>query len=403
MNTTKTPKVILKPGREKSIVKKHPWLFSGAIHKTEGDPQPGDTVMAVSSKGEFLAYCAYSPHSQIRIRAWSWDEKEQINKAFFEAKIENAIKLRQSIGLLSNTDLNNCCRLINSESDGLPGIIADLYDKTVVIQFLTVGAEKWKDVITDVINDKLNPVCIYERSDVDERILEGLERKKGLLRGVEPEGKLTINENGLKILIDIKDGHKTGFYLDQRDNRNLIRDYSAGRDVLNCFSYTGGFTLNALAGGANHVTSVDSSGKSLETAKENVKLNGLDESKCSFVEADVFKLLRQYRDDNRLFDMIVLDPPKFASGTGKLETALRGYKDINMIALKILKPGGILFTFSCSGGVTDEMFQRAVAWASLDAECRASIIKKMTQGADHPVALNFPESFYLKGLVVYKS
>jgi 23S rRNA (cytosine1962-C5)-methyltransferase len=238
---------------------------------------------------------------------------------------------------------------------------------------------------------------------VDERILEGLERKKGLLRGVEPEGKLTINENGLKILIDIKDGHKTGFYLDQRDNRNLIRDYSAGRDVLNCFSYTGGFTLNALAGGANHVTSVDSSGKSLETAKENVKLNGLDESKCSFVEADVFKLLRQYRDDNRLFDMIVLDPPKFASGTGKLETALRGYKDINMIALKILKPGGILFTFSCSGGVTDEMFQRAVAWASLDAECRASIIKKMTQGADHPVALNFPESFYLKGLVVYKS
>ncbi|MCE1248962.1 MAG: class I SAM-dependent rRNA methyltransferase [Firmicutes bacterium] len=399
----KNSQIILKPGREKNLLKKHPWVFSGGIQKVNGDPMPGDTVTAVSSKGEFTAYCAFSPQSQIRLRVWSWNEKDKINEGFFDEKIRTAIALRKNLGLFSDPTINNSCRVINSESDGLPGIIADLYNRHIVVQFLTTGAEKWKDVICRVLYKQLDPICFYERSDSDERLLEGLKKRNGLISGNGPSKTVEIVENGIKMLVDIKEGHKTGFYIDQRNNRRLIRDFAAGKDVLNCFSYTGGFSLNAAAGGAKHIVSADASKKVLETAAANVALNGFSPDKFTFVESDVFKLLRQYKEEERYFDLIVLDPPKFVSGTAKLETALRGYKDLNLQALRILKPGGVLFTFSCSGSVTDEMFQKATAWAALDAECSASVIGKMIQGPDHPVLLSFPESSYLKGLVLYKS
>jgi len=397
--------VILKPGKEKPLTKKHPWVFSGAIDRISpatsqksSDVAMGETVMIKSAQGQFLAWAGYSPMSKIRMRVWSWNEGDKIDPAFFKKKFTSAIERREALGLPNKQ--SNACRLINAESDGIPGLIVDQYNDVLVMQCLTAGVEYWKQIWAEILMDLTGAKSVYERSDADVRQMEGLEQRNGLLRGKEVEGVVKIKENGLKFLVDIFNGHKTGFYLDQRENREILKQFSKGREVLNCFCYTGGFSVYAMAGGAKSVTSVDSSADAIDLAKQNMALNKLPEKKCKWVCADVFQILREYDNAGEKFDLIILDPPKFAASQSQIEGALRGYKDINRLAFQLLKPNGILFTFSCSGGVTESDFQRAVAWGALDAGKEVKIIKRLSQAGDHPVALNFPEAGYLKGFVI---
>lgn len=388
--------VILKASREKSLVRRHPWVFSGAIGKTGGRPDSGGTVDILSSDGKWLARGAYSPESQIRVRVWTFDPEEEISPGFFGLRLRQAMQSRRTIGIEQTT---NAFRLVNSESDGLPGLIVDRYDGFLVCQFLSAGAERWKDAIVSELQRLTPCMGIYERSDADVRLKEGLLPSAGCLSGDEPPEVLEIHEHGCTYLVDIRHGHKTGFYLDQRDNRACVARYASGREVLNCFSYTGAFSVASLKGGATHAVNVDSSGSALELASRNAAINGIDMGSMENVETDVFTLLRRYRDAGRQFDMVVLDPPKFAESRGQIVRASRGYKDINLLALKILRPGGILFTFSCSGLMERDLFQKIVSDAALDAGREAGIIHWLTQSSDHPVSLNFPEAGYLKGLV----
>ncbi len=390
------PSLILKPGREKSVLRRHPWIFSGAVQRVDGEIVSGGTVDVLSSKGDFLARASYSPQSQIRARVWTFDD-EPVDKDFFRRQIKSAIHARDTWHLTPDT---SALRLIYAESDGIPGLIVDRYADVLVLQSLTAGSEYWKETIADILLEETGLQTIYERSDVDVRELEGLSPQVGFLRGTISNSRITISEYGLKFIVDVEHGHKTGFYLDQRVNRRRVGRLARDRDVLNCFCYTGGFTVHALAGGAKSVASADSSADALALGRENVSLNGLPESE--WIEADVFQLLRKFRDQNRSFDMIVLDPPKFASTVAQVEKAARGYKDINLLAFKLLRPNGILVTFSCSGGVDAYLFQKIVAGAALDAGADAQIIERLSQSPDHPVALNFPEGTYLKGLVCLK-
>ncbi len=390
-------KIILKPGREKSLLRKHPWVFSGAIEKIIGNPQIGENVEVFSSKNIWLGRGAFSPQSQIRVRIWTFNESKNIDNTFFEKRIKSAVELR-NLQFDKNT---NAYRIINSESDGLPGLILDKYSDYLVCQFLSAGSELWKTEIIEAIKNVISAKGIYERSDVDVRKKEGLEIRLGNLFGEEPPDFIEIFENGIKFFVDIKKGHKTGFYLDQRDNRQLIVEYSDNKKVLNCFSYSGGFSLYALRAGAESVTNIDSSSEALKLILKNIEINSLPIKKNINVEGDVFKLLRKYRDENNLFDLIILDPPKFIESKANVEKASRGYKDINMLAFKILNKGGILFTFSCSGLMDRELFQKIVSDAALDAGRNVKIIKWLTQSLDHPVASNFPEGLYLKGLICY--
>lgn len=391
-------KVILKPGREKSLLQRHPWVFSGAIDKIIGNPGMGETVVVCDSHGGFLGWGAYSPASQIRVRIWSFDEEEKVSGEFFYNRIISALLVRKGSFHSHNTD---AYRLAHAESDGLPGLVIDRYADWLVVQFLSAGADYWKKEIVSILSE-LGVKGIYERSDVDVRRLEGLNETRGVLWGEEPPSKVLVKENGFQFAVDIRTGQKTGFYLDQRVNREKVREYCQGKDVLNCFCYTGGFTVYALAGGANSVVSIDSSDVALTLADENVKLNQLPGERNGWVEADVFLALRRFRDEGRSFDLIVLDPPKFASTAAQAQRAARGYKDINLLAIKLLKPGGILFTFSCSGGITAELFQKIVAGAAIDARADALILERLHQSPDHPVLLTFPEGEYLKGLVCIK-
>jgi len=388
--------VILKPGREKSVLRRHPWIFSGAVARLEGEPQTGETVEVLSSVGEWLAYAAYSPHSQIRARAWTFDQAETPDAKFFRRRLQAALGLRQALGLTAVTE---AYRLVHAESDGLPGLIVDRYGDVLVLQSLTAGSEFWKPLLADLLLEMTGLEQIYERSDADVRELEGLSPVVGPLRGTIPDSQLTISENDLKFKINLAGGHKTGFYLDQRDNRLRVRGLAQEGAVLDCFCYTGGFTLNALAGGAQSVVSVDTSGEALRLGQENLSLNDFPADRAEWIEGDVFQVLRKFRDANRSFDLIVLDPPKFAPTAAQAEKAARGYKDINLLAFKLLRPGGMLVTFSCSGGVDAGLFQKIVAGAALDARVAAQIVDHLEQGADHPVALHFPEGAYLKGLV----
>jgi 23S rRNA (cytosine1962-C5)-methyltransferase len=390
--------IILKPGREKSLLRKHPWIFSGAIQRVDEEPASGGTVDVLSAKGDFLARAAYSPTSQIRARVWTFDD-EPIGADFFRKKIHAAVVERLTLNVQRST---NAVRLIYAESDGLPGLIVDRYDNVLVLQSLTTGSEFWKNTIADILLEETGLSSIYERSDADVRELEGLQPVTGLLRGHLSSFIFPIAENGLQFQVNFAEGHKTGFYLDQRVNRLKVRELAQGRDVLDCFCYTGGFTVNALANGAKSVLSVDSSADALALCRENVALNGLSASSHACLEGDVFQLLRKFRDEGRSFDMIVLDPPKFAPTAAQAEKAARGYKDINLLAFKLLRSGGILVTFSCSGGVDAGLFQKIIASAALDAGVEATIVEHLFQAADHPVALNFPEGFYLKGLVCVK-
>jgi 23S rRNA (cytosine1962-C5)-methyltransferase len=388
------PTLILKPGREKSLLRRHPWVFAGATADVKGDPDSGDTLIVRSASGHFLARAAYSPHSQIVARVWTWDELTPVDESFFRRRIEGAIANRLS--LAANT---NALRWVNAESDGLPGIVVDRYGEFAVCQFLSAGAEKWKQAVAQTVAAQPGIVGVFERSDVDVREKEGLPPVTGTLAGNPPPDLIEIQEGACRFAVDIYRGHKTGFYLDQRDNRALAASFAEGREVLNCFAYTGGFGIWALRGGAAGVTNVDTSAPALELAQRNVELNGLDSSKVENVAGDVFHVLRQYRDRGRQFDLIILDPPKFAESRSQIEGATRGYKDINLLAFKLLRPGGVLFTFSCSGLIEPELFQKVVAGAALDSGREAQIVGRLTQAADHPVALNFPEGEYLKGLV----
>ena len=399
------PSIILKPGREKSLLRCHPWIFSGAVARLDGEPASGATVDLLDANGQFLARAAYSPSSQIRARVWTFDPAEQVDADLFRRRLQQAIRLRADIKSIPAA----VCRLVYAESDGLPGLIVDRYADVLVLQSLTAGSEYWKDTLADLLLELTGLKDIYERSDADVRELEGLPPKVGPLRGASPHSPFSIQENNLEFNVDLATGHKTGFYLDQRENRLHVRTLAEGQDVLDCFCYTGGFSVNALAGGARSVLSVDASTEALALCSQNVLLNSSlvtrhpsPESRHSILAGDVFQLLRKFRDEGKSFDMIILDPPKFAPTAAQVEKAARGYKDINLLAFKLLRPGGLLVTFSCSGGVDAALFQKIVASAALDAGVQAQILEHLTQAPDHPVALNFPEGAYLKGLVCRK-
>ena len=386
----------LKKGRDKSVLRKHPWIFSGAIDSTKNIEQNGQTVEVISADGKPLGYGSYSAHSQIAIRMLSFDPDEKINPGYIEKKIIEAFQLRDRI---IDSESTNAYRIVNAESDSLPGLIVDKYDKYLVCQFLSAGAEFWKKDILNALQSVFNPEGIYERSDVGVREKEGLQQNKGILAGKEPADLIEIIESGKRFFVDIKEGHKTGFYLDQRDNRNLLSQFAKGKEVLNCFSYTGGFSVYALFGGAEKVINIDSSSEILGLAEKNLTLNGFDPSQYENIREDVFKYLRKLRDSDKQFDIIVLDPPKFAESASQIKSASRGYKDINLLALKLLKENGLLFTFSCSGHITQELFNKIVTEAASDSGREVFISKYLTQSEDHTISSSFSESLYLKGIL----
>jgi len=388
----------LKAGRDKSLKRRHPWIFSGAVDRVDGSPGTGESVL-VKAAGQPVAIAAWSPKSQICARVWSFDAATRIDKSFFESRIREALALRAGLPAARHT---NALRLVHGESDGLPGLIVDRYADVLVAQFLSSGAEHWRAIILDALAAETGCEAIYERSDAEVRSLEGLEARAGFVRGNREAKRCPIVEHGLHFRVDVAAGQKTGFFLDQRENRQRVRALAAGREVLDAFCYTGGFAVAALAGGAKHVTAVDSSAAALEVAKENLAANTLDASKISFEEADVFAYQRLLRDQSRSFDLVILDPPKFAPTAAQAKNAARAYKDINLMALKLLRPGGLLATFSCSGGVPAELFQSIVAGAAADAGVDAKIIERFGAAADHPVALSFPEGEYLKGLLLVR-
>lgn len=390
--------VFLQKDRERSLLRRHPWIFSKAIDRVKGKVESGAPIDVFAQNGQWLGRGAWSPESQIRVRIWTFNRDEAIDTHFFERRLAQAQTSRQP--LIERLGLT-AYRLVAAESDGLPGITIDRYNDFLVCQLLSAGAEYHREALFTALRAQFPTCSLYERSDVAVRKKEGLTERQGLIFGELPPDELVIEENnGTRILIDIKTGHKTGFYLDQRDNRAIAGRYAAGRRVLNCFCYTGGFGVYALQGGATEVVNVDVSEPALAIARRNAEINQLDLTHARFEKQDVFKLLREYRERGEKFDMIVLDPPKFAESKAQLDGACRGYKDINLLAFQLLNPNGILLTFSCSGLMTQELFQKIVADAALDAGREAQILERMTQAADHPIAMPYPEGFYLKGLVV---
>ena len=390
--------ITLKKGREKSLKRRHPWIFSGAIAATKGEPGSGETVEVRDASGQPLALAAYSPASQIRARVWTFDAKEKVDAAFFRGRIANAIRLRGSMGRHSNA-----LRLVHGESDGLPGLVVDRYADVLVAQFLAAGAERWREEILDLLVETTGCEAVFERSDAEVRKLEGLAPRVGFARGNRAASRCPIIEYGLNFRVDVEQGQKTGFFLDQRENRQRVRSLASGREVLDGFCYTGGFAIAALAGGAKRVCAMDSSSDAIQIARENLAANALDASRIEFLKADVFAQLRTLRDKGARFDLVVLDPPKFAPTAAQAKNAARAYKDINLLAFKLLAPGGLLATFSCSGGVPADLFQSIVAGAALDAGAEAKIIERFGAAPDHPVALEFPEGDYLKGLLVMRT
>ncbi|KVU12956.1 23S rRNA methyltransferase [Burkholderia ubonensis] len=396
--------VTLKPSKDKSLLRRHPWIYTNAIDRVDGKPAPGATVIVRAHDGRFLARGAYSPHSQIRVRVWSFDENEPIDHAFFKRRVQRAVAHRNT--MVSGT---GAVRLVFGEADGLPGLIVDHYVEDsgaasprgqLVCQFMAAGVEAWKDAIVAALVGATGCPNAYERSDVSIREKEGLEQTTGVLAGDPPPATLITNENGVRYHVDVPNGHKTGFYVDQRDNRALVTQYANGRDVLNCFCYTGGFSLAALKGGAARVVSIDSSGDALALAQQNVVANGFDPARASWLDADAFKTLRRLVDEGDRFDLIVLDPPKFAPTRDSVDRAARAYKDINLSGFKLLRPGGLLFTYSCSGAIDMDLFQKIVAGAAADAKVDARILKRLGAGVDHPLLSAFPEGEYLKGLLL---
>ena len=392
--SARTARIRLQPNRERSLLRRHPWVFSGAIARVDGSPEPGDTVLVQASDGTALGWAAYSPASQIRARMWTFDESQQVDAEFVAAQVHAAAARRAAL-LAGDTD---SARLVFSEADGVPGLVADRYGDTVVCQFTTAGADAWREVLVDALAALPGVACVYERSDADVREREGLGERTGLLRGAEPSPDLVAHESGFHFAVDVAGGHKTGFYLDQRDARAAVASSAQGRRVLNVFSYTGAFSVIAAGRGAATVTSIDSSGPALATAARNGELNGVDIGEL--MEADAFTALRGLRDRAKQYDLICLDPPKLANSEKQLDKATRAYKDLNLLAVKLLAPGGTLLTWSCSGAMTMDLFQKVVAGAALDAKRTVRIVGRLHQPSDHPVPLAFPEAEYLKGLTL---
>jgi 23S rRNA (cytosine1962-C5)-methyltransferase len=389
-------KVTLNSGREGSLLRRHPWIFSGAVKSVEGNPVDGQTVEVFTVDRQWLARGSYSSKSQIRVRILSFDLDEHVDKDLFKNRIAKAIALRKDIPGLDQT---NAYRLIYAESDGLPGVVVDRYDDYLVCQFSSAGAEYWKDEIVNQLEAQWPCSGIFERSDSDSRLKEGYPDRITVLAGSSPPPLIAVREGYLNFLVDVYKGHKTGFYLDQRPNRALLMKYAANREVLNGFSYTGGFGIAASLAGSSHIINVDTSVETLDLAKQNFELNKAPMGQIEFIQQDVFNLLRTFRDGRRQFDLIILDPPKFVASASQLAGGTRGYKDINLLAFKLLRPGGILVTFSCSGYVKPDLFQKIIADAAVDAGREAHVLEYLAQGPDHPVALNFPEGLYLKGMV----
>ncbi|MFC3121647.1 class I SAM-dependent rRNA methyltransferase [Agaribacter flavus] len=392
--------LVLKAGKEKSLLRKHPWVFKGAVDKIIGQAKQGGTINIVSHSGEFLAKAAYSPHSQICARVWTYSLQENIDDVFFKKRVANAIALRKEWLAQANT---NAYRLVAAESDGLPGITVDKYDNIIVIQLLSAGADKHRKKIVNALLAHFPDCVIHERSDVAVREKEGLSPVVQTLQGSLPE-TVIIKENDIKIEVDLINGHKTGFYLDQRKNRQIAGQHCRGKRVLNCFSYTGTFALYALKGGAQEVINLDVSASALNTSKHNISLN-FDENianRAKHLKVDVFEQLRKYDESGEKFDLIVMDPPKFIENKHHLEKAARGYKDINRLACKLLKPSGKLLTFSCSGLMPASLFNKIVADSALDAETELNYVEYLYQDFDHMTASYFPEGMYLKGLVCIK-
>ena len=422
--------VTLKSSKEKSLLRRHPWVYANAIERIDGKPASGATVVVRAHDGRFLARAAYSPHSQIRLRVWSFDEAEPIDHAFFKRRVQQALAHRRSF--VRGT---GALRLVFGEADGLPGLIVDYYipDLTtsgtpasaragvaanmaasrlplpddeaaahgqLVCQFMAAGVEAWKDAIVAALVGATGCPNVYERSDVAIREKEGLAQTTGVLAGAAPADALIVNENGVRYHVDVRNGHKTGFYVDQRENRALVQDYAAERDVLNCFCYTGGFSLAALKGGARRVVSIDSSGEALALARANVEANGFEAERAEWLDADAFRTLRRLVEEGERFDLVVLDPPKFAPAREHVDRAARAYKDINLSGFRLLRPGGLLFTYSCSGAIDAELFLKIVAGAASDARVDARILKRLGTGLDHPLLASFPEGEYLKGLLL---
>ena len=399
--------VILKPGREKPIRQHHPWIFSGAVARVKDDAADGDVVDVVASDGTWLARGSLNRQSQIVVRLLTWKQDEGIDESFWRSRLERAMAGRAALREASGGD-TTAYRLVSAESDGLPGLVVDRYGEWLVTQFLTLGVERWKKEIVGQLAKlsytgqvaNLPYKGVYDRSDVEVRAKEGLPQTTGVLAGDEPPDLVEIRENGLRFLVDVKHGHKTGFYLDQRDNRRKVAPYLRGRDVLNGFAYTGAFAVYAMAAGAKSVTNVDTSAGALELARRNIGLTGLtDLSGLEYVVGDVFAELRRFRAEGRTFDAVILDPPKFAQNDQQLKRAARGYQDINRVAMNILRPEGVLVTFSCSGLVSPDLFQKIIFSASLEAERDVQIVEKLGQASDHPILVTLPESEYLKGFV----
>lgn len=390
------PRVVLERGRERSLLRRHPWVFSGAISDVQGGPAAGDTVEVVASNGLVLGRGAFSPRSQIAVRMWTFDPDEEMGPGLLRGRLERALATREPVPAEEEPAGR---RLVNAESDGLPGVVVDRYGGYLVCQFLSAGAERWKGELVAALADLTAPAGILERSDADVREKEGLAPATGLLAGDEPPERLEVREGACRYLVDVRHGHKTGFYLDQRENRALVARHAAGRRVLNAFAYTGGFGIAALAAGAEAVTNVESSAPLLAQLDETVTLNGLDAGRVENVEGNAFSVLRGFRAEGRRFDLVVLDPPKFADSRSRIEAAARGYKDVNLLACQLLEPGGLLATFSCSGVLQPELFQKIVADAALDAGRDARLLARMGQAPDHGVSLAFPEGSYLKGLL----
>jgi 23S rRNA (cytosine1962-C5)-methyltransferase len=390
------PEVYLRAGRDKSARRRHPWVFSGAIERVVGEAQAGATVRLLDHAGSFVAWAAYSPRSQIRLRIWTFDARAVIDAEFIHARLARAVESRRLLGLLEE---GGACRVVFSEADGLPGLIVDRYADFLVCQFLSAGIEPWRDVIVAALERLLAPRGVFERSESSSRRKEGLASSRGLLSGAAPPPEIEVRTGGLRQLVDIAQGQKTGAYLDQRDNRRQVAAFARDARVLDAYAYTGGFALSCLLGGAREATLIDSSAEALRVAARQAQLNGLSEP-CRYTEAGVAEELRRLRGAREHFDLVVLDPPKFVHSIEQLQSGSRGYKDINMLSMQLLRPGGVLATFSCSGHVDAGLFQKIVAGAAVDAGRDAQILARLAQPADHPVALQFPEGDYLKGLVL---
>ncbi|MFO7662935.1 MAG: class I SAM-dependent rRNA methyltransferase [Chloroflexota bacterium] len=411
-----TATLILKQGRAKPVHNRHPWIFSGAVERIQGDPQPGDLITIADQKRETLATAYFNPKSQIVARILSWNAAETIDHDFWRGRLQRAIDGRTALGLMddkrkvtSDESLANdpqrlptdAYRLVNAEADGLPGLVVDRYGDFLVMQCLTLGIDRRKEMLVNRLVELLAPAGILERSDVDVRSKEGLKPLIEMRHGQAPPPELIIYENGLKFPVDVWHGHKTGFYLDQRDNRAIAGgpEWMAGKDVLNVFAYTGAFGVYAAAAGARQITQLDSSVSALETAERAMALNGFERPQDEYIAGDAFEVLRYYREEGQQFDLVILDPPKFAYSQGQIERATRGYKDLNWLAMRLLRLGGTLITFSCSGLVSADLFQKVVFGAAIDAGRDVQILHHLSQSADHPVLLSFPESAYLKGLL----